>query len=429
MSDRVSRKSWLWVLALSAAIRIVWVVLVPVVPTSDCYVYDGAAQRLAQGLPYTIDAASTYKTAHWPVGTAFMYSIVYRVFDPTTSGYGAATVLNVLISLAVVALTMAAAARWFGARAGTIAGLAMACWPMHIQFTTVIASEPVFTALMLGGMLLWPRLPVKKEDDAAGSNSSARKSELALLAVSGMLFGLATLMRPTALLFPIVMAGIDFLRSRRVMWPAIHAAAAMVVLLAVLSPWTIRNYREFGRVVLVSTNGGANMWMGNNPDTTGHYQLPPPMRPNQNEAQWDKDLGDQAKAFIKQEPVAFVKRTVTKAVRLHDRETIGVAWNLEGLKRFSSFFDTGPGSKLLKAVSSGYWYLMLVLGSVGVVILARREGVWRALTHPTVVFFAYFTGVHAIMVIQDRYHYPITPMVASLASMAIAHVWTRRVKA
>jgi len=211
-------------------------------------------------------------------------------------------------------------------------------------------------------------------------------------------------------------------------WPAIHAAAAMVVLLAVLSPWTIRNYREFGRVVLVSTNGGANMWMGNNPDTTGHYQLPPPMRPDQNEAQWDKDLGEQAKAYIKKEPVAFVKRTVIKAVRLHDRETIGVAWNLEGLKRVSSFFDTGPGATLLKAVSSGYWYLMLVLGGIGAVIVSRREGVWSLLTHPTAVFFAYFTAVHAIMVIQDRYHYPITPMVGALASVAIVAGLNRRVR-
>lgn len=429
MSERIRPRTWVLVLVVAAAMRIAWAAFVPVVPTSDCYVYDGAAQRLAQGLPYTIDAASTSKSAHWPVGTAFMYSLLYRVFDPATSGHAAAVALNIFISLGVVALTMAAAARWFGVKAGTAAGVAMACWPMHIQFTTVIASEPVFTACMLGGVLLWPRPPNRADARAAHSGRQGGSREIPKLVGSGLLFGLATLMRPTALLFPIVLAGIDFLRTRRLVWPAIHAAAATAVLLAVLSPWTIRNYREFGRVVLVSTNGGANMWMGNNPDTTGHYQLPPPMRPDQNEAEWDKDLGEQAKAYIKQQPGAFVKRTLIKAVRLHDRETIGVAWNLEGLKRASSFFDTGPGASALKAISSAYWYLMLALGGVGAVVVARRDGLWAMITHPTVVFFAYFTAVHAIMVIQDRYHYPITPMVASLAAVAIVAIRDRRVQA
>jgi hypothetical protein len=417
LEGRPSIRSYAMVLALAAALRILWAVLVPVAPLSDSAIYDGAAQRLAEGRPYTIDEASAAPSAHWPIGTSFMYSLVYRVFDPQTSGYTPVVILNLAISLAVVGLSMALASRWFGGRVGTVTGILLALWPMHIQFTTVIASEPIFTACILSGMWAWP--PLRGRGDKAPEG-------YARLAIAGLCFAAATYTRPTSLLFPLILGGIEFLRSGRIVTPGIRAAITLVVLLVALSPWTYRNYRVFNKLVLVSTNGGTNMWMGNNPDTTGYYQPPPTPDAGQNEAVWDKELGNRAKAYIRDEPVAFVKRSIVKAVRLHDRETIGVAWNLDGLKSRSAFFDTGPGSKTLKALSSGYWYLMLVLGATGAVVLARREGLWRAITHPTVVFFAYFTAVHAIMVIQDRYHFPVTPMVAALAALTIGALLKRK---
>ena len=414
-------RMYLLVLLVAAVMRLAWAGAVPVAPLSDCAMYDGAARRLAQGLPYTIDEQSNEPSAHWPVGTAFMYSLVYRVFDPVTSGYRPVVVLNLAISLAVVALSMALAAKWFGARAGTVTGFLVALWPMHIEFTTVIASEPVFTACMLAGLLVWP------------APGTLTRREHRWTALASLCFALATYVRPTSLLFPAILGGIEFLRTRRVVPPLSRAVFATIIVLVLMTPWTIRNYRVFDRLVLSgSTNGGTNMWMGNNPDTTGFYQPPPPRQPNQNEAEWDKDLGGQANAYIKAEPVAFVKRTLIKAVKLHDRETIGVAWNKDGLARVSpKLFDpqSGIGGKVLKAASTGYWYLMLAGAGAGFVILMRRDGLWRAVTHPTVVFFAYFTAVHAIMVIQDRYHYPITPMVAALASVSIASILDKRARA
>jgi hypothetical protein len=159
---------------------------------------------------------------------------------------------------------------------------------------------------------------------------------------------------------------------------------------------------------------------------------PPPPDPGANEATWDKELGRRAIEYIKKDPAAFAKRSALKAVKLHDRETIGVAWNKDGLQRVSpSTFDakSGIGTKALKAISSGYWYLILAAGGVGGVLLVIRQGPWKAITHPTVVLFAYFTAVHAIMVIQDRYHYPITPMVAALASLTLGRLLCRRDRA
>ncbi len=371
------------VMALALVVRLVWAVVVPMSPLSDCAIYDGAAQRLARGLPYTIDAASSTPSAHWPVGTSFMYSLVYRVFDPGAWGYRPVVALNLVVSMAVVWLSMAVARKGFGARAGTVTGVLMALWPMHIEYTTIIGSEPVFTALMLGGILLWPNSAKKSGLESGESGSSAARqcpaiSRIPCLLASGLCLAAATYVRPTSLLFPGILAGIDVLRTRRLLMPIGRGAIVGAVVIAALLPWSFRNQRVFHQFVLVSTNTGTNMWMGNNPDTTGYYQAPPQMDDSLNEAQKDKELGRIGKEYIRKDLVGFVKRSVVKAIRLHDRETIGVAWNQKGLERVSSAFEpkAGSGTKGLKAVSSGYWYLMLLLGAAGGVILARRDGLW-----------------------------------------------------
>lgn len=414
---------------LAALVRVGWAALVPMASVSDCAIYDGAARRLAKGMAYTIDEQSTSPSAHWPVGTSFMYSLVYRAFDPEKFGYMPIVVLNIAISLAVVVLAIAAAWKWFGRTAAIGTGLIMALWPMHIEFTTVIGSEPIFTAFILGGMLAWPACPRRRRDAVAEETSGSVIRSIPLLIISGLCFGAATYMRPTSLLFPVILAGIDFLRTGRLVLPVVRAAIAGVILLLTLLPWSIRNHHVFGKFILVSTNGGTNMWMGNNPDTTGVYMPPPAPDPGANEATWDKELGRRAIEYIKQDPKAFAKRSALKAVKLHDRETIGVAWNKDGLQKVSATsFDpkTGFGTKALKALSSGYWYLVLAAGAIGAIVLAARSGPWKALTHPTVILFAYFTGVHAIMVIQDRYHFPITPLVAALASLTLGRLLSRR---
>src|SRR5258708_39123503 len=47
---------------------------------------------------------------------------------------------------------------------------------------------------------------------------------------------------------------------------------------SVVAPWTLRNYRELGEFVLVSTNGGVVLYSANNPYTDGRgsaVHLPP----------------------------------------------------------------------------------------------------------------------------------------------------------
>jgi hypothetical protein len=47
------------------------------------------------------------------------------------------------------------------------------------------------------------------------------------------------------------------------------ALVFVLIACACIAPWTIRNYRIFGRVVPICASDGVNLWIGNNPQATG----------------------------------------------------------------------------------------------------------------------------------------------------------------
>jgi hypothetical protein len=396
------------VLALALVVRLAWAVLVPVSPVSDSAAYETFARNLAAGASYGWDGQAP--SAYWPVGTAFIYSLAYRVCDPGVHGYGAVIALNLAAGMAVIGLAMALAWRWFGRAPALVSGALLALWPMHVQFTTIIASELFFTAACLGGMLTWPA-------GAAGD----RRAMMARLIGAGVLFAIAAYIRPTALLVPVVLSMAGVFRDGQVLRNASRLAVVGLVMAAAIAPWSLRNFAVFDRFVLISTNGGANLWMGNNPESRGAYQPIPDRPAGMSEAEFDSHLAREAMAFIRADPLGFAARTIIKGVRLHERETIGIAWNSEGLSRRLP----QPAISGLKWGTQGYWIGVLGMALVGMGLLAQRAGLWRLMTHPAVLIWGYFVAVHAVIVYQDRYHFPVTPLIGGIAAVALVHLWNR----
>lgn len=244
--------------------------------------------------------------------------------------------------------------------------------------------------------------------------------------IAGLFWGAACYIRPVALLLPIVLAVSSLLRGRWTVLQSLTAIVATIAIMALLiAPWTARNYALFDKPVLISNNFGPNLWMGNNPDTTGAYQRMPDRVQVLPEAERAKVLQAEAIAYIKAEPMAFVTRTLVKFFRLHERETIGVVWNEPALNRVAGASVTTA----LKALATGYWFAVLLGALAGVVWIVRRIGVWQLLIHPAFLCWMYFAWVHAIIVVGDRYHFPTIQFVVILAACAVnqwLHPATRR---
>jgi 4-amino-4-deoxy-L-arabinose transferase-like glycosyltransferase len=399
-----SHQQILWILLLAFALRIAWGILVPVVPVSDSNAYDMFARNIAAGHGYGWKPGEL--TAYWAVGTPFVYALLYKVFGVS---YLPIVILNIFIGGLSVLLVYCLAKRLHNEKTALTGALLLALWPSQIQFTTVLASELQFTFLVLLALCAWvsdalPRWP-------------------SILA-TGILLSAACYVRPTALLLPVLLAIMHFAKYRSLTRVLLHTVVLIIIMILPILPWSYRNYQIFGQFVLVSTNGGANMWMGNNPDTSGGY-MSPPSPEGMNEAERDVYLKTLSREYILAHPLRFVARTMVKLVRLHERESIGISWNEEGMA------SRYPGSLVfaLKLLSNVYWWAVLFGGLAGMLWFiigslrdTARPFLDRILTlaaHPGVLFWSYFAIIHTIIVIQDRYHFPSIPFIALFAALAV----------
>jgi hypothetical protein len=403
-TGEASEKRSLFIVLLTALIlRVIWAFIVPVVPLSDSYAYDVFARNLASGVGYGWGPGNL--AAHWPVGTSFIYSLFYRGFGVT---YVPIVVFNVCISLGTIWLAMTLATRWFGKQVAFNAGLLLAFWPAQIEFVSILGSELPFNALLMTWLVIW--------------DSMRSKPWIAGVAL-GVVAAATCYVRPTALLIPVVLLVIDMARDRRFVEPTLKAAMTLLIACLLIAPWSIRNTRLLGSFVQISTNGGVNFWEGNNPTSDGSTQALPAETMNMNEALRDRYLGRLAAAYIREHPGKFIVRTLSKAVRLYSHESIGVYWNKAGLESRFGYRVFTP----LKVFSSFYWACALMLGLGGLIGLVRQIGPVRALFHPAVTFWLYFTAVYAVTVIQDRYHFAAVPFIALLGGLALTQLSSLRV--
>lgn len=391
------------VLAVAVALRCLWAFAVPVHPVSDGFLYEAFAQSLASGRGYAYPAGNL--TAYWPVGTSAVYALLIRLFGES---YFPLLALNVLLGLAMAALTWQLAARAVGHREAVAASAIVACWPVLIQFTTVLASELLFTTLLLAAVLAF--------GDSA--QRSWRRDALWALLLAASAF-----VRPTSLALFALMPFAAFIWTRQGAQLVRTLIIGAVVAAAVIGPWAWRNQAVFGSPALISTNFGPNLWMGNNSQSQGGY-MPLPERPVfDNEV--DRDRHFRALAFnaIAEDPLRYLRLCLRRLVTTHDRETIGVAWNESALRAMLG----ASGLTALKLGSTAYWYAVVVLAAAGLWSSVRRgrAGPLRML----LLVSAFLVAMPVLTVAQDRYHLPLNPFLAVLAGIAVIQIvdaWRRR---
>ena len=158
--------------------------------------------------------------------------------------------LHVLLGVATVAGTVRLARRWGLERYATLAGLLVAIDPVMVWHSTQVMTETLATLLTV---LALEALTV------AAQGPSVRRA-----LVAGGLIGLASLCRPTYLLW---MAGCALLLP----WFAETVAARLKTFLAfglagavAIAPWVIRNQIQYGQPIAGTTHGGYTLLLGNN---------------------------------------------------------------------------------------------------------------------------------------------------------------------
>lgn len=222
-------------------------------PVWDGFYYDLGARRIAAGLGYSEDlviaaADGTERVvwhawAHYPVGYSGFLAIFYKLFGSKTT---VAAMANALTGAALVAVVHRLSLRAFSPKRALIAALIVALHPGLVLYSGALMTEPLAATLMLASVLF----------------ALDRR-----ILLSGVLLGLATLVRPNAILLAPFL-GFFAERTRLLRSIAIGAVA-----LATVAPWTYRNCRVMDACTLVSTNAGWNLVIGSAPGATGKFEF------------------------------------------------------------------------------------------------------------------------------------------------------------
>lgn len=371
--------------------RIIWAYLVPVDPISDSFMYDSFAKSIANGNGYAFPNGDI--TVYWPVGTSAIYAVIFKIFGIS---YLPIVIFNIVIGVGIVWLTYAIAQRHVQKNVALIAAFLVAIWPILIEFTTIMASELIFIFLILLAIDVW---------------GSKQLSPILKAVVCGALICAATYVRPTALPIIALLPMLDWMANKD--WRAsIQTFIVAAVTAALLfSPWVYRNHQVFGEFVLVSANGGSNLWMGNNSNSNGGYTELTDL-PFKNEVARDKYFKKEAINFILHNPLSYAKLVIKRIVITYKAETIGIVWNGYLEKQF-----TKPVLVGMKLISSIFWWAILVFASIGIYKLLKD----RQLKPFNVLFVVatFFFVFPILTVAQDRYHLPVNPFLAIFAAYAL----------
>lgn len=400
------RRLLLWIVITAAGLRVVWAMLVPTVPVSDSLAYDAFARNLAEYGVY--GWAPEQPSAYWPVGTSALYAPLFMLFGHQ---YWPIVALNIALSVAIIVAAFRIAGRLPQVHASVppIAAAVLALWPGLIMYVTVLASELPFIASIMIAVDIW---------------TQTKRPAVLRGVVSGIFLAAACYVRPTAQLLPLIMALSALFAGQSLRTVLALTASAYITMIVLIAPWTLRNYRTFDAFVVISTNAGANLWMGNHPGSAGGYNELPESVKGMDEVSRERVLAHEARKHIMSDIPGYIMLSGKRLVDTYDRETIPVVWNEQGIDR-----TLGPAAKFpLKLIASGYWITVLLLAVMGSwIVYAGSRRVSSLLGNPLFLLWGYFALVHALIVSQDRYHFPSIPSVAVLAAIALHLIYSRSV--
>lgn len=190
-----------------------------------------------------------------PGYTGFVAAFSLAFSDPRQ----ALVIAQIILDALACVLTAVAAGRLFGPVAGPVAGILLALHGPAILGSTRLLPESPAAFLVAALLVVLPR----------GEREATPRRILA----AGFLLGLLGLLRANALLFaPFLAAGVLPRRRGEWMRPAawrLGACAAGIA--AALAPVTLHNILAGGDLVLVSSSGGVNFYIGNAPDADGRF--------------------------------------------------------------------------------------------------------------------------------------------------------------
>ena len=405
-----TRKSHLGVavLLLALLVRAGLLVLTPGALTTDPDGYRRLAENLVEhGTFGAGDVPTAYRPPLYPV----LLGACLTMGDWSRVAIG---ILHLLLGLGTVGLVLLLG-RWLGLgnRITALAGLLVAVDPILLSQSTQVMTETPAAFLATAGLaaVVW----------------TTRRPTVARTLLAAAVLGLGALCRPTLLPFAVLSGMIGVSMSRpaadgvRIPNRFVLAAVFLLGLTVTLSPWAIRNQRQFGRPVVTTTHGGYTLLLANNPEFyawlhTGkwgdvwwadRFNAEWDQRKPHNELEADRLAYAEAHETIRSEPGTFVYACLVRLGRFWSPLPHQIAADESPLRRFARY-------------GVAAWYIAELLLVLAWAYQVVRSAPFSLRPSPFIlsalVLVACLTAAHTLYWTDMRMRAPLMPVVPLAAA-------------
>lgn len=398
------------IILAALAIRVAFVML-SAAPAQSALVYDeanyheAATRLLSRGyFAYGSGPVGSHPNAATMPGYTAFVAVVFSAFGSQSAGIRAVWVVQALLSALTVWLACLVGTRVGGKRAGLISAIVVGFYPPLVYANASLMGETLFTLAL--SLLAWASLLCLQ-----------RPSVRRYLSL-GLLTGLATMIRPEAVILTgaslVVLAWYGRAELGRAAGLALVCVAGLLV---VLTPWWVRNYEVYHRVVVTTTLTAnpllaATYWPGPPPTDVAIWPTSSSSDEFALNTRWQSLAMQRVRSQLRADPVRLV------AVRL------GMVWNAAIVPHAMPFLDGSPMSWqqiwLNRVTRLGHWLLLLLAGAA--VIMSRHRPQVQVLSGLLILRFMLYAASFPL----SRYALPSMPLAAVLAALFVTQAVIRR---
>ncbi|WP_249226546.1 ArnT family glycosyltransferase [Alicyclobacillus mengziensis] len=385
-----------WIVLVNLAVRFGWLLYMHPPQVDDFAWYFSHATQMYKGQGYVWYG---HPTAYWPIGYPFFLSLLFHLTGPSVT---AGLCVNILLSTGIVLLVYGLTVRIFDNDTfGFAAAAGYTLLPSQIEWNSVLGSEELFTFLLALSLWIYIQDPVKLWS----------KMYIWRIIVSGLVMGLAADVRPIVLLLPFALILFERFALGRSVRDALGAAAIFgVALCAGVAPVTIRNVVALHHFVVVSTNGGVNLWQGTHSNGWYFWSWNPKVNPLlpylKNDVLENQVAMHAALMFYKAHPLLTLWNGFEKWFFLYSTD-----WNVVSV----TFAEQTPHVSQ-SVIHFNMWfnnivyYVWMMISVTGLVQTFRR--VRKPFAFLLVTYIAYNTAIFFFFPAWDRFRYPMMPLYA-----------------
>lgn len=425
-SVSLDTRAWLFGIIVIAIVLRVGVavylgnVVVEMPGTADQLSYHNLALRLLDGHGFTFAdpwwpaTPPGEPTAHWSYLYTFFLVVVYGVVgaNPIVARLIQAVAVGILMPLLVFRLSvllfseqsaLAQKSKLFanGEKIGLAAAGITAVYFYFVYYSAALMTESFYIIGILWVFVLTIQLSRKEQ--------IAWRDWLLL----GLAFGVTILLRQVFMLIvPFILLWLWYAARPNLLKMLIP----LVVVAAMILPWTIRNYLAFDYFVLLNTNSGYAFYWGNHPvhgtkfipilPSEQYYDLLPPELLHLNEAELDTALMDLAVENVLADPLRYIQLSISR---------------IPPYFQFWPSADSEPISNISRAGSFGLFLPFMLYGLFRVLQL-RFAGLRAFLASPFTLLYLFmlaYTGLHLLTWTLVRYRLPVDGLLMVFAGVSM----------